>query len=567
MTFFINKSAFFTGPSLNGIANSFPFRYDFFMRVLLVEPLYRKWPSSAPSPDFDADAKSYIKEKAKVKLNDESLWYPPLALMKLSRFHKERGHEVKFVIGCDESVFSHQEDTFNPTIHWDRVYISTLFTFHFDKIVETINFYKDAVGGSTTKIFVGGIAASLMEKDFFEETGIYPETGIINSPKQIGLDGDENIDMLPPDYDILDNRIYAINDTYYGYASRGCVLKCPWCGVPKIEPSYQRFLDFKSSILEERKQYGDKPKLKLMDNNVLASPKLEKIVEDLLELGYERGQKTDSNQERVIDFNQGLDATYFTEEKIKLISQLNIKPMRVAFDRAKMREEYIHALELAKSYGFKIFSNYMLYNWKDTPKDLYQRLEVNIELNKKWRRDSTLGKFSPKIYSYPMRYAPITQREGKYANRKRDWERPLPIFEKGHLLLDEAIWNKKFIRSIQIMRGAANGSIPPAPDYAKRIIGHSYEEFIENLYMPEILLRNRNKFERRIYKFEPKRKPGDGKIEEFRKFIRKHIGSPNSEFLEFQNIIFKNSKPITREFATNCKNREIKKWAKMYHIH
>lgn len=537
------------------------------MKVLLVEPLYRKFPSGVISEDFDADSQTYIKERPEVKLNDESLWYPPLSLMKLARFHKDRGDEVKFVIGCDKRVTDPGQDIFNPQNQWDRVYISTLFTFHFDKIVETINFYKNAVGGSTTKIFVGGIAASLMEKDFFEETGIYPETGVINSPSQIGLDGDINIDLLPPDYSILNPRLYAINDTYYGYASRGCVLKCTWCGVPKIEPQYQRFLDFKSQIYEQRRLYGDKPKLKLMDNNILASPMLEKVVNDLLELGYGKGQKTDKGQERVIDFNQGLDATYFTEEKVKLIAQLNIKPMRVAFDRAGMKEEYIKALELAKAYGFKTFSNYMLYNWKDTPRDLYERLEINIQLNEKWLNEAPEGEVPAKIYSYPMRFAPITEKEGKHANRKRDWERPLPEFNEEYPLVDKAVWNRRFIRNIQIMRGAANGAIPPAPDFARRIIGHSYEEFIELLYMPEALLRNRNKYEKKVYRYEPKRKPGNGKIEEFRSFIRSNINKPKGEFLRLQEAIFKNSKPETRKLISEVKSKEIQQWAQLYQSH
>ena len=165
--------------------------------------------------------------------------------------------------------------------------------------------------------------------------------------------------------------------------------------------------------------------------------------------------------------------------------------------------------------------------------------------NGKKSTSSVSGETSPKIYSYPMRYAPITEREGKYANRKRDFERPLPEFDDRYPLIDKAIWNKRFIRSIQIMRGAAHGAIPPAPEYARRIIGHSYEEFIENLYMPEILLRNRNKFEKKIYSFEPTRRPGNGKIEEFRKFIRKYIKRPDSKFLSFkmsslkiQNLLF-----------------------------
>jgi len=52
-----------------------------------------------------------------------------------------------------------------------------------------------------------------------------------------------------------------------------------------------------------------------MDNNVLASSHLEKIVDDLVSLGFGRDQFTDTNpkRQRVIDFNQGLDARHVTK--------------------------------------------------------------------------------------------------------------------------------------------------------------------------------------------------------------------------------------------------------------
>ena len=45
------------------------------------------------------------------------------------------------------------------------------------------------------------------------------------------------IEELVPDYGILDqiNYNYGVHDAYFGYASRGCVRKCSFCGVPKLE--------------------------------------------------------------------------------------------------------------------------------------------------------------------------------------------------------------------------------------------------------------------------------------------------------------------------------------------
>ena len=244
------------------------------LRVLLVEPEYRR---GKPKRFTEANSGTQTRR------DDAALWYPPLGLMKLATFHKNRGDEVYFVQGCNESTF-HRGDLFASPELWDRVYITTLFTHSFDKIVKTIKFYLEAVGGTVDKVRVGGIMASLMPNDIFEATGVYPTTGVLNSPSALGLRGKTNIDLLPADYSLLDARLYAINDTYYAYTTRGCTNACPWCGAPKIEPEYVPYIDIKPAIRALRKEYGDKSTLILMDNNVLDSEFLEKIIDDLIAL-------------------------------------------------------------------------------------------------------------------------------------------------------------------------------------------------------------------------------------------------------------------------------------------
>lgn len=520
------------------------------MKILFVEPEYRR---------LSARLRKIAEGSSGNNSNDETLWYPPLSFMKLARFHKSKGDEVVFVRGCDKSLLE-QEGSFHSLELWDRVYITTLFTFHYDKIIKTINFYKQAVGGTLDKIFVGGIAASLMPKQIYEETGVYPVTGILNSPKQIGLKGTTNIDLLPPDYELLDNNLYAINDTFYAYTTRGCVNTCKWCGVNELEPSYVQYIDIKPIINELRNEYGDMSKLKLMDNNVLASPKLGKIVEDLVDLGYGRNQFTDTNpkKKRVVDFNQGLDASYFTEESMKLLAKLNIKPMRIAFDRITERRVYLKAIELAYEHGVTEFSNYMLYNFKDTPKDLYERLVINMSLNRKWAN----GTRRASVYSYPMRFAPIGEISGNGENRSRDYVRANSL--KSRDWLENPIWTKRFVRSIEIMKGAAHGAISPTPELAQRTIGKDFQEFVTNLYMPEELLRNRSKHEKRIYDHEPKRRPGTGKIEEFRKFLLGLVKTQDESFVFFHEGVSANSSEVIRQSISACKDTEMKKWLKLY---
>ena len=85
--------------------------------------------------------------------------YPPLGLMKIAQYHGPRGKgdRVRFIKGEDRSVLAEA---------WDRVYITTLFSFEYRKTAQAIDFALEVVNGQADKIFVGGIAASLMNERF-----------------------------------------------------------------------------------------------------------------------------------------------------------------------------------------------------------------------------------------------------------------------------------------------------------------------------------------------------------------------------------------------------------------
>lgn len=52
---------------------------------------------------------------------------------------------------------------------WDRIYVTTLFSFEFARIAKSIDFAIEVANGCTDKVFVGGIAASLMHERFVAE--------------------------------------------------------------------------------------------------------------------------------------------------------------------------------------------------------------------------------------------------------------------------------------------------------------------------------------------------------------------------------------------------------------
>ena len=79
------------------------------------------------------------------------------------------------------------------------------------------------------------------------------------------------IEDLIPDYSILNQieYVYPVSDAYFTYGSRGCIRKCSFCGVPKLEGA-QRDTDSISAIVNGvERLYGAKKDLMLMDNNVV----------------------------------------------------------------------------------------------------------------------------------------------------------------------------------------------------------------------------------------------------------------------------------------------------------
>ena len=141
--------------------------------------------------------------------------------------------------------------------------------------------------------------------------------------------------------------------------------------------------------------------LMLMDNNVVASDNYRNIIAEIRDLGFEAGAKIKRGRftsNRRVDFNQGVDARILCKRimHLKEMSTIAIKPLRIAFDHIGVRKPYETAVRMAHEVGIYELSNYMLYNFHDSPDDLYERMRLNIRLNEE------LG---IRIYSFPMRFS------------------------------------------------------------------------------------------------------------------------------------------------------------------
>ena len=478
--------------------------------------------------------------------------YPPMGLMKISTYHKNRGDNVLFFKGImKKRLFD--ADSF------DRVYITSLFTFHYDLTVKTIWEYQKLV--SPSKIYVGGIMATLMESklrnDIGEETKIL--TGLLNDSKDIEFDDNENIDRLPLDYSILDDISfkYSAGDNYFAYISRGCTNKCKFCAVPILEPEFCMTNNIINQVNTIKKQFGEKQNLLLLDNNILSFDveSLQQIVNDIKSLGFDKSTKyypelpllnyikklerldissiarnnilseliaylhekmtvkksknyqdkflqlitsldeaedkyayiidnlavfteilrfyhRPTGRRRTVDFNQGIDARQLSDEKMAVLAQIPIEPFRLAFDGIAYEKVYTEAVKTATHHGVGSFSNYLLYNFEDKPEDLWLRLKLNIELAKECHI---------KIFSFPMKYAPIDRTDRIYIGRH---------------------WNRVFLSNIYAILNVTKGIVAEGSAFFEKAFGKDIDEYFEILSMPREFVMYRSFFESNGLSFE-----------------------------------------------------------------
>ncbi len=465
--------------------------------------------------------------------------YPPLGLMKIAQYHGPHGKNdnIKFIKGEDKSVLG---------MAWDRIYVTSLFTFEWKKISESINFAIKAANNQKDKIFVGGIAASLMHEEFLKENswhGIRFIKGLLTKAPALSLQLDDFIDELYsydtdgtpiedliPDYNILDqiDYIYPVRDAYFAYASRGCIRKCKFCGVPKLEGGQRDARSITEVVKGIELLYGPKKDLTLMDNNIVASPRYKEIIAEIRDLGFERGATLKRGRvpiQRRVDFNQGVDARILCKDEMYLreMSTIAIKPLRIAFDHIGVRKAYETSIRIAANVGLNSLSNYMLYNFHDSPQDLYERMRLNIHLNEE---------LNIRIFSFPMRYQPVYMKDRSHIGKH---------------------WNRYYLRSMQIILQATHGIVSGAPKFFKRAFGDTVDEFSDLLFRPHKYIFNRSWYEEM---------DGQAELEEYESMMKNLSSSDRDELLEILSL---NDPSKYKAANRNNKNRKVKDTMRHYY--
>lgn len=277
--------------------------------------------------------------------------YIPLGLLKISTYHKNKRDEVQYIRGL--SWFNDYEP--------DLIYITSLFTWDADVIIETINNYKKRFPKAEIK--VGGLLATLMPDMIKQKTGITPFIGIW-----------EDVEQLRPDWSLFKNLDYTC-----GFSTRGCPNACAWCMVRKHEPKYIEISNWQDSLDLTKKN------IILWDNNFLASSKehFDNVIDKLKEIG------------KRVDFNQGLDIRLLDEYKAKRLAEIKLNPIRFSFDHPNQEKPLEQGIELLRKYQKVTRDNcviYLLINYQETPEEALRRANKVLSLG---------------LCVYSMRYRPL----------------------------------------------------------------------------------------------------------------------------------------------------------------
>lgn len=202
--------------------------------------------------------------------------YPNLPLMKISAYHKARGDTVEWY----EPLMSG---------HMDRVYMSKVFSF-----TEDYQFVIDA-----DEIIKGGSGYCIETENGKEK---------YNAEEDICLP--DEIEHIYPDY-----SLYGIENTAYGFLTRGCPRGCTFCHVKDKEGLTSRKVADLSEFWRGQKN------IVLCDPNILACKECDSLLQQLID------------SKAYVDFNQGLDIRLMTAEKAEMIKQIKLKQLHFAWDR------------------------------------------------------------------------------------------------------------------------------------------------------------------------------------------------------------------------------------------
>ena len=255
--------------------------------------------------------------------------FPSLPLMKLSAYHKNRGDAVDWWIALGKYDVAYKSKVFDYSPE-------SSYAIRADVVIE------------------GGTGYGLENK--------LPD----------------EVEHIMPDY-----SLYPQFKAAFGFLSRGCPRKCPFCVVsPKEGAKSERVSDLSEF-------WNGQHLIKILDPNLLACKDHEIMLQQLIASAA------------LVDFTQGLDIRLITADNVALLKRIRVKQIHFAWDNP--REDLTGMFERFKRLsGIKDYRKlgvYVLTNFNSTLDEDIYRIETLRDLG-----------YSPYVMIYDKKNAPREKR-------------------------------------------------------------------------------------------------------------------------------------------------------------
>lgn len=318
-------------------------------------------------------------------------------MLKIAGYLKENGYVRKASETEKNNEYTYElltnESNFEELQQLDRIYVSCVFSFTLDKaptlLTTLLNDRK-----LSKKVLLGGTgsyANLTIEEGFAEKRekdmhSLENDTFLNTLTNKSGSKG-INMRTQMPDYHLYDEFIAVMENVksspnYYkdykkysiGFLTRGCFRRCPFC-VNKLERKampYSKLDDFLDNEIDEKTGKLKRPYIYLWDDNFLASPYWERLLDELIATG------------RPFQFRQGLDERLLAqnrrgEEMAAKLSKANYHGDFIfAFDNWFDRKLIVKALKIWKYYCPKKETKFYLFcGFMQTP-DNDKKFQMDI---------------------------------------------------------------------------------------------------------------------------------------------------------------------------------------------
>lgn len=133
------------------------------------------------------------------------------------------------------------------------------------------------------------------------------------------------IEHIFPDY-----SLYGIEDTAYGFITRGCPRGCDFCHVKEMQGAKA------CKVADLSEFWNGQKNIVLLDPNISACKEWKEVFRQLIE------------SKATVDFSQGLDIRLMTDEKIEMLKQIKVTSVHFAWDRYEDKDIILPKLKRLK---------------------------------------------------------------------------------------------------------------------------------------------------------------------------------------------------------------------------